>query len=208
MYKQVLDPVSHSLGTSSIFAVLPLLSLFVLLGGLRMKAQWASLISLGVALVVALAVYKMPVGQALDAGAEGAAFGFFPIMWIVINALWIFRMTEETGDFAVLRRAFSTVSNDQRVLVVVIAFCFGALLEALAGFGTPVAICGVMLVGLGLRPIKAVAVGLVADTAPVAFGAIAIPIITLAQITGLPKHDLSQMVGRQVPFSPCWCHSS
>ena len=200
MYKQVLDPVSHSLGASSIFAVLPLLSLFVLLGGVRMKAQWASLISLGVAVVVAIAVYGMPFGQAVDAGAEGAAFGFFPIMWIVINALWIFNMTVETGDFAVLRRAFSSVSNDQRVQVVMIAFCFGALLEALAGFGTPVAICGVMLVGLGFRPIKAVAVALMADTAPVAFGAIAIPIITLAQITGLPKHALSQMVGRQVPF--------
>jgi lactate permease len=200
MYKQVLDPVSHSLGASSIFAVLPLLSLFVLLGGVRMKAHWASLISLAVAVVVAIAVYGMPFGQALDAGAEGAAFGFFPIMWIVINALWIFNMTVETGDFAVLRRAFSSVSNDQRVQVVIIAFCFGALLEALAGFGTPVAICGVMLVGLGFRPIKAVAVALVADTAPVAFGAIAIPIITLAQVTGLPKHALSQMVGRQVPF--------
>ncbi len=200
MYKQVLDPVSHSLGASSIFAVLPLLALFVLLGGVRMKAQWASLISLGVAIVLAIAVYGMPFGQALDAGAEGAAFGFFPIMWIVINALWIFNMTVETGDFSVLRRAFSSVSNDQRVQVIMIAFCFGALLEALAGFGTPVAICGVILVGLGFKPIKAVAVALVADTAPVAFGAIAIPIITLAQVTGLPKHALSQMVGRQVPF--------
>jgi lactate permease len=200
MYKQVLDPVSHSLGTSSIFAVLPLLSLFLLLGGVRMKAQWASVISLVVAIVVAIAVYGMPFGQTLDSGAEGAAFGFFPIMWIVLNALWIFNTTEETGDFAVLRRAFSSVSSDQRVQVVVIAFCFGALLEALAGFGTPVAICGVMLVGLGFRPIKAAAVALVADTAPVAFGAIAIPIITLAQVTGLPKHALSQMVGRQVPF--------
>jgi lactate permease len=200
MYKQVLDPVSDSLGLSSLFAVLPLLSLFVLLGGLRMKAQWAALISLGVAAVVAIAVYDMPVGQTADAGAEGAAFGFFPIMWIVINALWIFNMTEKTGDFAVLRRAFSSVSRDQRVLVVVIAFCFGALLEALAGFGTPVAICGVMLVGVGFAPTKAVAVALVADTAPVAFGAIGIPIITLSEVSGLPKHDLSQMVGRQVPF--------
>jgi lactate permease len=200
VYKQVLDPVSHSLGASSIFAVLPLLSLFLLLGGLRMKAQWASLISLGVAGVVAIAVYGMPFGQTLDAGVEGAAFGFFPIMWIVINALWIFNMTVETGDFAVLRRAFSAVSSDQRIQVIMIAFCFGALLEALAGFGTPVAICGAILVGLGFKPIKAVAVALVADTAPVAFGAIAIPIITLAQVTGLPMHPLSQMVGRQVPF--------
>ena len=168
MYKQVLDPVSHSLGFTSIFAVLPLLLLFVLLGGVRMKAQWASLIALGVAVVLALAVYGMPFGQAMDAGAEGVAFGLFPIMWIVTNAPWIFHMTEETGDFAVLRRAFSSVSNDQRVLVIMIAFSFGALLEALAGFGTPIAICSVMLVGVGFKPMKAVALALVADTAPVA----------------------------------------
>jgi lactate permease len=200
VYRQVLDPVSHSLGVTSIFAVLPLAALFLLLGVVRMKAQWAALISLGVAILVALIVYGMPFGQAADAAAEGAAFGFFPIMWIVINALWIFHITEETGYFAVLRRAFSSVSGDQRVQVVMIAFSFGALLEALAGFGTPVAICGIMLVGLGFKPIKAAAVALVADTAPVAFGAIAIPITTLAQVTGLPKHDLSQMVGRQCPI--------
>jgi lactate permease len=198
MYRQVLDPVSHSLALTSVFAVLPLLSLFVLLGGLRMKAQWASLIALGVAVVVALVVYGMPFGQTFDAGAEGVAFGLFPIMWIVINALWIFHMTEKTGDFAVLRRAFSSISSDQRVQVVIIAFCFGALLEALAGFGTPIAICSVMLVGVGFKPMKAVALALVADTAPVAFGGIAIPITTLAQVTGLPKHDLSQMIGRQM----------
>jgi lactate permease len=200
VYKQVLDPVSHSLGSSSIFALLPLVVLFVLLGVVRMKAQWASLITLGVAIVVAVAVYSMPVGQAGDSALEGAAFGFWPIMWIVINALWIFNMSEATGHFAVLKRAFTAVSDDMRVQVVVIAFCFGALLEALAGFGTPVAICGIMLVGIGLSPIRAAAVALVADTAPVAFGAIAIPITTLGQVSGLPTHDLSQMVGRQTPF--------
>ncbi|HEV7176444.1 MAG TPA: L-lactate permease [Solirubrobacteraceae bacterium] len=200
MYKQVLDPVSHSLGWSSIFALLPLVVLFVLLGVVRMKAQWASLITLGVAIVVAVAVYGMPVGQAGDSALEGAAFGFWPIMWIVINALWIYNMSEATGHFAVLKRAFATVSDDMRVQVVVIAFCFGALLEALAGFGTPVAICGVMLMGIGLSPIRAASVALVADTAPVAFGAIAIPITTLGQVSGLPTHDLSQMVGRQTPF--------
>src|SRR5690242_2087325 len=128
-----------------------------------MKAQWASLITLAVALVVAIAVYSMPVGQAGDGALEGAAFGFWPIMWIVINALWIYNMTDATGHFAVLRRAFSSVSDDIRVQVIVVAFCFGALLEALAGFGTPVAICGIMLVGLGLKPVKAAAVALVAD---------------------------------------------
>src|SRR5579875_1004023 len=200
MYKQVLDPVAHSLGLSSIFAVLPLLTLFVLLGVVRMKAQWASIIALGVAIVVALAVYGMPIGQDADSAAEGAAFGFFPIMWIVINALWIYNLTVETGHFAVLRRAFQSVSDDMRVQVIMIAFCFGALLEALAGFGTPAAICGVMLVALGLRPLQAAAVCLLADTAPVAYGAIAIPITTLAQVTGLPTHALSQMVGRQCPI--------
>ncbi len=200
MYKEVLDPVSHSLGLTSIFAIVPLLVLFVLLGVIRMKAHWASLLALAAALIVAIAVYSMPVGQAGDAALEGMAFGFWPIMWIVINALWIFNMTEDTGYFAVLRRAFSGISNDLRVQVVVIAFCFGALLEALAGFGTPPAICGIMLVGLGLSPVRAAAVALVADTAPVAFGAIAIPITTLAQVTGLPVQHLSEMVGRQTPF--------
>jgi lactate permease len=200
MYKQVLDPVSHSLGLTSIFAVLPLLTLFILLGLVRMKAWLASLMTLGVAIIVALAVYSMPVGQTFDSAAEGAAFGLWPIMWIVVNALWIYNMTEQTGYFAVLKRAFSTVSDDVRVQVVMVAFCFGALLEALAGFGTPVAICGIMLVGLGLSPVRAAAVALVADTAPVAFGAIAIPITTLGQVSGLPVHHLSQMVGRQTPF--------
>ena len=200
MYKQVLDPVSHSLGLTAIFAVMPLVVLFVLLGGFRMKAQWASLVALAVSIVIAIIVYSMPIGQAGDAALEGAVFGFWPIMWIVINALWIFNMTEATGYFGVLRRAFNSVSDDPRVQVVIIAFCFGALLEALAGFGTPVAICGVMLVGVGFTPIRAAALALVADTAPVAFGAIAIPITTLAQVTGLPAHDLGAMVGRQTPF--------
>jgi lactate permease len=200
MYQQVYDPVSNSLGASSIFAALPLLTLFVLLGGLKMKAQWASLISLAVALLVAIIVYSMPVGQALDAGVEGAVFGLFPIMWIVVNAVWIYSMTVKTGDFAVLRRSFASISSDQRIQAVIIAFSFGALLEALAGFGTPVAITSVMLITLGFKPIKAAAVALVANTAPVAFGAIAIPIVTLAQITGLDKQDLGSMVGRQTPF--------
>jgi lactate permease len=200
VYKQVLDPVSHSLGLTSIFAILPLLVLFLLLGVLRLKAQWAALITLAVAIIVAVAVYSMPLGQAGDSALEGAAFGFWPIMWIVMNALWIYNMTDATGYFAVLRRAFSAVSSDLRVQVVVIAFCFGALLEALAGFGTPPAICGIMLVGIGLSPLRAAAVALVADTAPVAFGAIGIPITTLGQVSGLPVQHLSEMVGRQTPF--------
>src|SRR3954451_9980565 len=173
MYKQVYDPVSGALGLTSIFAVIPLVVLFVLLGGLKLKAHWAGLIALASALIVAIAVYDMPVGQALDSGAEGAAFGIWPIMWIVVNAVWIYTMTVKTGHFQVLRRAFARISDDQRIQAVIIAFCFGALLEALAGFGTPVAITSVMLIALGFRPIKAAAVALVANTAPVAFGAIA-----------------------------------
>jgi lactate permease len=200
MYTQVFDPVSDSLGLSAIFAVLPLITLFVLLGGLKLKAQWAGLASLLVAVVVAVAVYSMPVGQAVLSATEGAAFGLFPIMWIVVNAIWIYNMTVDSGHFAVLRRSFSKISDDQRVQAVIIAFCFGALLEALAGFGTPVAITAVMLIALGFQPMKAAAVALVANTAPVAFGAIAIPIVTLAEITGLPKEDLGAMVGRQTPL--------
>jgi lactate permease len=200
VYKQVLDPVGDSLGLTSIFAAIPIVVLFVLLGGLKMKAHWASLIALATAIVIALAVYSMPLGQALDAGLEGASFGIFPIMWIVFVALWIYNMTVDTGYFAVLRRAFNRVSDDQRVQAVIIAFCFGALLEALAGFGTPVAITASMLMGLGFKPIKAASIALVSNTAPVAFGAIAIPIVTLSQITGLPKDDLGAMVGRQTPL--------
>jgi lactate permease len=200
MYKQVYDPVGGSLGVSTIFAVLPLVTLFVLLGGLRVRAQWAALASLAVAMIVAIAAYPMPVGQALDAGAEGAAFGLFAIMWIVVNAIWIYNMTRESGHFAVLRRSFARVSDDVRIQAILIAFCFGALIEALAGFGTPVAISAVMLVALGFRPMLAASVSLVANTAPVAFGAIAVPITTLATVSGLPKADLGSMVGRQTPL--------
>ena len=200
MYQQVYDPVSHSLGTSSIFAALPLITLFVLMGGFKIAAHIASVISLVVAILIATVVYPMPVGQALDSGLEGAAFGLFPIMWIVVNAVWIYNMTVKTGDFAVLRRSFAKVSDDQRIQAIIIAFAFGALLEALAGFGTPVAICSVMLIALGFQPVKAVTLALIADTAPVAFGAIAIPITTLASVTGLPQQDLGSMVGRQTPL--------
>jgi lactate permease len=200
LYKQVLDPVSNSLGWSSLFAMLPVLVLFVLLGGLRVKAHWASLVALAVAIFVAIVVYPMPAGQAFDSAAEGATFGLFPIMWIVINALWIYNMTVHSGHFASLRSAFGAISSDQRIQAIVVAFCFGSLLEALAGFGTPVAICAAMMIGLGFKPVKAAALALVADTAPVAFGAIAIPITTLSQVTGLPQDDLGAMVGRQTPF--------
>ena len=207
MFQQNLQPVGDSLALSALCAALPLVTLFLLLGGLRMKAWVAGVISLGVALVVAILLFKMPVGQALLAGTEGAAFGFFPILWIVINAIWVYNLTVASGHFDVLRRSFEKVSPDQRIQAIIIAFCFGALLEALAGFGTPVAITVVMLMALGFRPIKAAAVALIANTAPVAFGALATPIVTLASVTSGVSDDprlnidtLGGMVGRQTPI--------
>ena len=199
MYRQVLDPVSGSLALSAIFAALPLLVLFLLLGVVRLTAWLSALIALAVALVVATVVYPMPAGPAFLAASLGAAFGFFPILWIVINAIWIYNMTVETGHFDVLRRSFGRVSEDQRIQAIIIGFCFGALMEALAGFGTPVAISAVMLIALGFPPLRAASVALVANTAPVAFGALATPITTLSTVTGLPLHDLGSMVGRQTP---------
>jgi lactate permease len=201
MYRQVLDPVAHSIVWSALVAALPLVVLFVLLGVIRVTAWIASLASLLVALLVATLVYPMPVGQALLAGSEGAAYGFFPILWIVINAIWVYQMTVVSGHFDVLRRSFARVSDDQRVQAIIIAFCFGALIEGLAGFGTPVAITAAMLVAVGLSPMRAAAAALLANTAPVAFGALATPIITLAgpASANLPLQDVGSMVGRQTP---------
>jgi lactate permease len=200
LYRQVLDPISHSLAWSSLVAALPLLTLFVLLGILRMRAWVASVIALLVALVVAIWAYGMPVGQAVLSGTEGTAFGFFPILWIVINAIWVYMMTVETGHFDVLRRSFARVSDDQRIQAIIIAFSFGALLEALAGFGTPVAVTSVMLIALGFKPLKAAVLALAANTAPVAFGAMATPIITLGKVTSQSSDTLGAMVGRQTPI--------
>ena len=200
MFQQVDNPVGGSLALSALVAALPLLTLFVLLGALRWKAWQAGLASLVVALGVAIFAFGMPAGQALLAASEGAAFGLFPIIWIVLTAIWIFRMTELTGYDLVLRRAFGSLSPDQRIQAIIIAFCFGALLEALAGFGTPVAVTAVMLIAVGISPIKAASVALVANTAPVAFGAIAVPITTLGKITGLDPNLLGAMVGRQTPI--------
>ena len=199
LYQQVLDPLLGSLGWSALASALPLVVLFALLGIVRMTAWKASLLALAVALLVAVVVYPMPVDQALLSATLGAAFGFFPILWIVINALWIYNMTVTTGDFDVLQRSFARVSRDRRIQAVIIAFCFGALLEALAGFGTPVAITTVMLLSLGFRPLTAAVVSLVANTAPVAYGALASPMVTLASVTGLPLSELGAMTGRQTP---------
>ncbi|WP_328538419.1 L-lactate permease [Streptomyces sp. NBC_00344] len=200
MFVQQLEPVAGSLILSALVAALPLLTVLVLLGGLRMKAHWAGLAGLAVAVAVALLAYRMPFGQTVSSGVQGALFGLFPILWIVVNALWVYRMTVLTHHFDILRRSFGRLADDPRIQALVIGFCFGALLEALAGFGAPVAICAVMLVALGFDPARAAVVALVANTAPVAFGAMGTPVVTLAQITGLPLDSVASVVGRQTPL--------
>lgn len=200
MYVQELEPVAGSLGLSALVATLPLVIVLILLGGVRMKAHLAGLIGLLAAGLVAWLAYGMPVGQTLSSAAQGAVFGLFPILWIVVNALWVYRMTVHTRHFDILRRSFGRLSDDPRIQALVVAFCFGALLEALAGFGAPVAICSVMLVALGFDPVRAAVVALVANTAPVAFGAMGTPVVTLAQVTGLPLDSVASVVGRQTPL--------
>ncbi|MDI5974786.1 L-lactate permease [Amycolatopsis magusensis] len=199
MFVQELAPLG-SLALSALVAALPLATVLVLLGAVRLKAHVAGLIGLLVAAVIAVVVFGMPIGQTISGAAQGAAFGLFPIMWIVVNALWIYRLTVRTGHFDVLRRSFGRISDDPRIQALIIAFCFGGLMEALAGFGAPVAISTVMLVALGFAPVKAAIVALVANTAPVAFGAMGTPVVTLAQVTGLPLESVSSIVGRQTPL--------
>ena len=200
MFSQILDPVFGSLALSALVAVLPLATLFVLLGVFRVKAWKAALIGLVLSIVLAVLVWRMPPLQTLSATAEGALYGIVPILWILVNALWVYRLTVVTGWFEVLGDRIRAISDDQRILAILIAFCFGALLESLAGFGAPVAISIAMLVAAGMKPLKAAVVSLLANTAPVAFGAMAAPIIALSGVTGIDVHVLSQMAGRQTPF--------
>src|SRR5260370_12588887 len=204
MYQQIFDPVAHSLLWSSLFAAMPLLALFVLLGVLRWEARWAALVSLAISILVAIGIYAMPAPQALAGAAEGGAIGFFPIISIGINAIWLYRLTEVKGHSLVLRRAFDGVSSDLPVQAILIAFCFRSLLEALAGAGNPVAICPVMLIALRVPPVKAAAVSLIADTTPVSFGALGLPISTRSKITGLSAFSFSVMIRRQPPVLPAF----
>ena len=164
-----LEPVSDSLGLTAIIAALPILALIVLLGGMKMKARSAAPIALVIAIAVAAAVYGMPVDQAALSAAEGATCGLFPIMWVVVAALWVYNMTVETRHFLVLGDRSARSPEDQRIQAVMIAFCFGTLLEALAGFGAPAAITAVMMLALGFKPITAAALALLGNTAAVPF---------------------------------------
>ncbi len=186
-----------SLTASALVALLPLLTMFVTLGLLRWKAHFAGLASLVVAIGVAIFAFHMPAHLALLTATEGAAFGIFPITYIVLSAVWLYEITVVSGRFEDLRATFRLVSDDPRILAILIAFCFGGLLEALAGFGAPVAITGVMLVAIGYRPMRAAATVLLANTAPVAFGAVAIPIITAGNLTGIDYHEIGGYVAVQ-----------
>ncbi|WP_280116829.1 L-lactate permease [Micromonospora echinofusca] len=199
MYRPVLDPVAGSVAWSAAVAGLPILTLFVLLGVLRVRAWLAAWGALAVALLVSCLAYAMPAGQAVLVAGQGAAFAVFPLAWTFVTAIWIYQMTVLTGSFDVLRRSFARISDDRRVQALVIAFCFGSLLEGLAGQGTPVAITTVMLLALGFRPMSAAVVALVANTVPAAFGPLGLPITTLARVTDLPTAELGSMAGRQVP---------
>ena len=185
----------QSLAISAIVAALPIAVLLFLLGVRRKTAWVAALCGLGTALLVALAGYRMPVSLTLSSAAYGAAFGLFPISWIVFWAIVLYNATVATGKFAIIKDSVGALTPDLRIQAIIIAFGFGGFLEGAAGFGTPVAVAGAMMVGLGFSPYYASALCLLANTAPVAFGAIGIPVITLAQITGLPVDKLSGAVG-------------
>ena len=200
MYIPDLAPVAGSLMWSSLLALLPLVTIFVTLGVLRWKAHWAGLAALVVAALVAVLAYAMPLHLVGLSATQGFAFGLFPIMWIVVNAIWLYELTVRSGRFDDLRLVIDAISDDPRVQAIIIAFCFGGLLEALAGFGAPVAITGVMLMAVGFTAMRAASVVLIANTAPVAFGAIAIPIITAGNLTGIDYQHIGAIVGRQAPF--------
>ena len=198
-WTQVVDPLGN-IGLSALLAAIPILFLFWALAWKRMKGHWAAFGAVCLALAVAVIVYKMPAKLALLATFNGALFGIFPVCWIIVTALFIYNLSVKTGQFEVIKNSLASITDDRRMQALLIAFSFGAFLEGAAGFGTPVAITAAMLAGLGFNPLYAAGVCLVANTAPVAFGAIGIPIVVAGQVSGLPEMAISQMVGRTLPF--------
>src|ERR1035438_3984022 len=210
-WTQAYTPVAGSLALSALVAALPVVVLLGLLAFGHAKAYWAALSGLAASLAVAMFVFGMPAPLAGSAALMGAAYGLFPIGWIVMGAIFICDVTVKSGDFEIVKDTIAGVGSDRRIQVLLIAFCFGAFIEGAAGFGTPVAISAAMLIGLGFRPLQAAGLALIANTAPVAFGALGIPIITRATVTGLPVDLLSAMTGRilvlfcvLVPFWVVW----
>src|SRR6185312_14990512 len=193
---------------STAVAALPIVLLLVALGVLEWRAHIAALTGLIAALTISTAIYGMPVPTALATTFYGAAYGFLPIGWIILNAVFLYNLTVHTGQFDIVKGSVGRLSNDRRIQALLVAFSFGAFIEGASGFGTPVAICSALLIGLGFTPLYAAGLSLIANTAPVAFGAIGTPILTLGAVTGIPAHTLGAMAGRQLPFVsllvPAW----
>ena len=199
MWNQVYDPFSNT-ALSTIAAALPVVTLLVLIASNKVKAHIAAIIALIVANVIAIFLFTMPSGMALRATVLGAVTGFFPIGWIVLNVIFLYRLTVEKGAFEILQTTIGGVTKDRRLQLLLIAFSFGAFFEGASGFGTPVAVTGAILIGLGFSPLAASGLSLIANTAPVAYGALGTPIAGLASVTGLDPYLLGAMVGRQLPF--------
>jgi lactate permease len=201
MFRQLLTPVGDSLGLSFLVAALPIIVILILLGVLRRPAWQAALAGLFTGLVIAVTTWKMPVGLAIDSVANGGVFALWPVMWIVVNALLVYNIAVRSGRFDAFRNWVANhLPNDRRIVLVVIGFCFGALLEGVAGFGTPVAITSSLLILVGFPALEAVVFVLIFNTAPVAFGALGTPVTVLGAVTGLPTAALGAMIGRQLPF--------
>jgi lactate permease len=201
MFHQLLTPVAGSLVLSFVVAALPVLTVLVLLGVLRRPAWQASLAGLVVGLVIATAIWDLPPGLAVDSALNGVVFALWPVMWIVVNALLLYNIAVESKRFDAFRAwILNHLPNDRRVVLVVIGFCFGALLEGIAGFGTPVAITSSLLILVGFPALEALVLVLIFNTAPVAFGALGVPVTVLGAVTGLPAGVLGSMIGRQLPF--------
>jgi lactate permease len=198
-WKQVIDPFNN-IALSALVAVLPILFIFWALIIKKMKGYKASLFAILIAIIIAIVVYGMPIQLALLSTANGALYGLFPICWIVITAVFLFNITVESGQFEIIKHFMASITSDRRLQALLIAFSFGSFLEGTAGFGAPVAITAAMLVGLGFNPLYAAGICLIANTAPVAFGAIGIPITVASQVTSIPEMAISQMVGRTLPI--------
>ncbi|AKQ74943.1 L-lactate permease YvfH [Bacillus licheniformis WX-02] len=199
-WTQDYTPLGNSLLLSSLAALIPILYFFWALAIKRMKGHTAGLTTLLIALVLAVFVYGMPAQQAVMSASQGAVYGLLPIGWIIVTSVFLYKLTVKTGQFEIIRSSVLSITDDRRLQALLIAFSFGAFLEGAAGFGAPVAISAALLVGLGFNPLYAAGICLIANTAPVAFGAIGIPIIAVEGPTGIPAMDISKMVGRQLPF--------
>jgi lactate permease len=199
MWDQVYDPL-HNKALSTLVAALPVVTLLVLIATNKVKAHIAAIVALVVANLVAIAIFTLPADVSLRATVLGAVTGFFPIGWIVLNVIFLYRLTVEKGAFETLQNTIGGVTNDRRLQLLLIAFSFGAFFEGASGFGTPVAVTGAILIGLGFSPLAASGLSLIANTAPVAYGALGTPIAGLASVTELDPFLLGAMVGRQLPF--------